>query len=221
MEIEKKSGLNSYKYINCPAAQQHRLFRKMAVVVSMQIVLLCTVTTVAPACLGNVVVIGTSDTSLNRLAAELVMQFITERTGTTTKIIFHRQGRELEKSIAAEDDSDRIDILLTNSLSTQWGMDLLRKDRDEDSPPTFILKKDKMDFGPWLLPGPRWLQSDSACFILIRKDLLDDFPLLPRLLNKLATTMGNVEFAGLVDLVEAGEKAKNVARKILKQKRLI
>jgi hypothetical protein len=221
MEIEKKSVLNSYKHFNYRAGQQQRLFLKTAIVISMQIILLCTVTTIAPACIGNVVVIGTSDTSLNRLAAELVMQFITERTGTTTKIIFHRTGHQLEESITAVDDSDRIDILLTNSLSTQWGMDFLREDKDDGKPPTFILKKDTMDFGQWLTPDPIWLQTDSAYFILIRKDLLDDFPLLPRLLNKLAITLDNAEFAGLVDLVEAGEKAKNIARKVLKQKGLI
>lgn len=209
--------------LNNVSKKTSRLMTKgsMIVAIIIQFILAGIFSNVALACIGNTVVIGTSETPVNQLAAEIIMQLITERTGTASKVIFYDKAIDVEKGLVAEDDSDRIEILLTNNLMAQWGVDFLPEDAINENLPIYKLNKGTIDFGQWMIPDQVWLQANSSYFILIRKDILTDFPMLPRLLSKITSRLTNKEFSRLVEEVEAGKKAKNVARRVLKEKGLI
>lgn len=50
------------------------------------------------------------------------MQLITERTGTTTKIIYYDEDVQVENGLVDEDENQQIDILLVNNMISQWGI---------------------------------------------------------------------------------------------------
>jgi glycine betaine/choline ABC-type transport system substrate-binding protein len=56
---------------------------------------------------------------------------------------------------------------------------------------------------------------------LLRRDVLTNFPLLPRILNKLAGTIDDETFLDLEARVRSGDKPKNVAMDFLRTKKLI
>jgi glycine betaine/choline ABC-type transport system substrate-binding protein len=56
---------------------------------------------------------------------------------------------------------------------------------------------------------------------LLRRDVLTNFPLLPRILNKLAGSIDDETFYDLEAKVSAGDKPKNVAKDFLRTKKLI
>jgi len=56
---------------------------------------------------------------------------------------------------------------------------------------------------------------------LLRRDVLINFPLLPRILDKLAGTIDDETFNELETKISAGEKPKNVAKDFLRAKKLI
>jgi len=56
---------------------------------------------------------------------------------------------------------------------------------------------------------------------IVRKDTLNKFPALPRVINKLAGILGNGTMSRLAAESDGGKNAKKVTRKFLKDKRLI
>lgn len=173
------------------------------------------------ACIGKIIVIGTSDIPTNRLAAEIIMQLITERTGTTTKIIYYDEDSQVKDGLVDEDENRQIDILLSNSLTGQWGISFIRTEKNIQQATTFILKSDNKNYDLWLLPDSTWISKNFDYYPLLRKNILTDFPMLPRLLSKITSRLTNKEFSILVEEVEEGKKAKNVAKRVLDQKGLI
>jgi osmoprotectant transport system substrate-binding protein len=173
------------------------------------------------ACIGKIIVIGTSDTPANRVAAEIIMQLITERTGTKVKIIFHREESEVRDGLNAEDEESKIDILLVNNLRSQWGVKFVNTGKNVEEPPVYSLQAGEINYDFWILPGSSWISHGFDYYPLLRKELLIDFPILPRLLNKISSRLSIADFSNLVEKVKAGKKARNEAKDILKQKGLI
>ena len=77
----------------------------------------------------------------------------------------------------------------------------------------------------WLKPlGFRENQTDAEPTViapLLRRDVLTNFPILPKILNKLAGTIDDETFNDLESRVSGGEKPKNVAKDFLRTKKLI
>jgi glycine betaine/choline ABC-type transport system substrate-binding protein len=71
------------------------------------------------------------------------------------------------------------------------------------------------------LPGSSWISNGFDYYPLLRKELLIDFQVLPRLLNKITSRLSPTDFSNLVKKVTAGKKARNAAKDILKEKGLI
>jgi osmoprotectant transport system substrate-binding protein len=63
--------------------------------------------------------------------------------------------------------------------------------------------------------------SPSYTATILRVDILNNFPVLPRVINKLGSTIDNETYAKLIKSAESGEKPKKVARDFLKSKKLI
>jgi hypothetical protein len=109
-------------------------------IVIMQFALILLTIQSVGACIGKIIVIGTSDTSANRVAAEIMMQLITERTGTKAKIIFYKEESEVRDGLIAEDEESKIDILLVNNLTSQWGVSFSKAEVNGEEPPVYSLQ---------------------------------------------------------------------------------
>jgi hypothetical protein len=184
-------------------------------------VLILIVVNIGSACIGKIFVIGTSDTPVNRMAAEIRMQLITERTGTKAKIIFYKEKSEVRDGLNAKDEESQIDILLVNNLTSQWGVSFSDTEMSSELPQVYTLTTGNTNYGLWILPDSSWKTDRYGYSPLLRKKMLIDYPMLPRLLNKIPSHLSIIDFANLVEEVKAGKKARNAAKDVLKQKGLI
>ncbi|VAW40988.1 hypothetical protein MNBD_DELTA03-1263, partial [hydrothermal vent metagenome] len=77
----------------------------------------------------------------------------------------------------------------------------------------------------WLNPfGYQDIQADgrhSESAPLLRRDVLTNFPLLPRVLNKLSGAVSSRSYKSMMKKVVDGKKPRNVAKDFLKRKKLI
>ena len=175
----------------------------------------------ADACTGKVIVIGTSDTPVKKVSAEIIMQLIAERTGTKAKIIFYSDKYEVRDGLNTTDEESQIDILLVNNLASEWGITFTKAKMDDEEFPAYALTEREKDYDLWILPDSSWTTTSYGYYPLLRKKLLVDFPALPRLLNKIKSRLSIVDFSKLVEEVKSGKKAKNVAKDFLEYKGLI
>lgn len=193
---------------------------------NISIFVVCTILLfwVSPAfgCLSNTINIGILNTDKSRLLAELVLQTINERTGTNVRLLVYKNEKELNGALTITNRDDRIDLLIEDlekfkqiaeskkiTLSTSTEN---TASHDKDDLLSFIqtpLVIDRLDEG-----GPEIM-------IFYRSDLLNDFPLLPRLLNKLSRKLDFKNYIQVLQYVADGRKPKNVAKDFLRKKNLI
>ena len=175
----------------------------------------------ANACIGKVIIIGASDTPVNRVSVEIIMQLITERTGTKAKIIYYSDDSEVSDGLNTADEETQIDILLVNNLASEWGISFTKAEVDGGKFPAYALAAREITYDLWILPDKSWTTHSYGFYPLMRKKLLVDFPALPRLLNKIKSRLSIVDFAKLVEEVKSGKKARNVAKDFLEYNGLI
>jgi osmoprotectant transport system substrate-binding protein len=63
--------------------------------------------------------------------------------------------------------------------------------------------------------------TPSYTAAVLRLEILNNFPALPRVIGKLGSMINDEAYAGLMRSVESGEKPKKAARDFLKSKKLI
>ncbi|MEW6221229.1 MAG: glycine betaine ABC transporter substrate-binding protein [Thermodesulfobacteriota bacterium] len=177
------------------------------------------------ACVGRFLFVGTVDTPQGRVLAELVAQLINERTGTTVKIRFFDDRAKLYQALRSANEEERADILVEDTASA---MAMLKQERLPEANAEYLAAKEayEKELGlVWLNPfGFRSAQEGGPTTVsapVLRQDVLANFPLLPRVLNKLAGAIDDAAFAGLVGEVQSGNKPNNVARDWLRAKKLI
>jgi glycine betaine/choline ABC-type transport system substrate-binding protein len=61
----------------------------------------------------------------------------------------------------------------------------------------------------------------SHTAVLVRSEVINNFPVLPRVIDKLGNVITDETYRKLVASVDSGEKSKKVARDFLKSKKLI
>jgi glycine betaine/choline ABC-type transport system substrate-binding protein len=173
-------------------------------------------------CLSNTINIGLLNNDESRLMAELVSLTIGERTGTNVRLLIYETGEELSEALTIENRDDRIDLTVENlekiiQTEERTKITILKTEKNTDSlnindSPTFIHHP--------LVPGN--LNGKGYGFLVFyRNDLLKDYPLLPRLLNKISRAIDNESYKQLLQNVVDGKKPRNVARDYLKNKDLI
>ena len=176
-------------------------------------------------CVGRVLFVGALSSSADRLMSELLATLINERTGTNVQIRFFDDRDQLYNAMKLTDEADRVDIIVED---TSHAMSHLKRQRLADVKQEYLDAKElyekKLDI-IWLKPlGFRKNQTDAEPTViapLLRRDVLTNFPLLPRILNKLAGTIDDETFNDLEARVSAGDKPKNVAKDFLRTKKLI
>lgn len=175
------------------------------------------------ACVGRILYIGSLENPESRLMSELLVTLINERTGTNVKIRFENNKDELYKAFSSHDENTRVDIIVENTVDA---MNKINKQRLNDPNAEFSEVKKSYEKEMeliWLSPfGFRTGKHDDAISApILRLDVLTNFPLLPRILNKLSGAINTSTYNELLNKVKNGEKAKNVAKDYLKSKKFI
>lgn len=174
----------------------------------------------ADACVGKLLSIGVVNSSEGKVLSEILSVLITERTGTAVTVKFFPGLRELYDAVKVK----QVDISVEN---TSTAMRLLNKAAEADAKKAYEYVKAayEKDMGlVWLKPfgfqnGTGGERSHTA--VILRAEILNNFPILPRVINKLGGSITDETYLRLIASVESGEKAKKVARDFLKSKKLI
>ncbi len=177
------------------------------------------------ACVGRFLYIGSLDTIEDKMLAQMLVLLINERTGTTVKIRYFDNTEALYNGLKENDEEKRADIIIENTADA---LAFLKKPQPGDLDQTFKQVKEiyESDLGLiWLKPfGFKNATGDEKQTIsapLVRRDVLTNYPLLPRVLKKLAKSIKDEAFSTLTAKVRDGEKPKNISKDFLRTKKLI
>jgi osmoprotectant transport system substrate-binding protein len=177
----------------------------------------------ATACVGKTLVVGALDTPQQQVLANLLAILIGERTGTTVKVV------PAASHAAAHEALLKADLDMYVEYTGIGQMEILKAPPIADQGALYKAVKERYNQElnlVWLEPfgfadpklAPVGTVAEAAP--VVRKDTLKKFPALARLINKLGGTID----AATMQKLEAGVKgdnAKDVARKFLKEHRLI
>ncbi len=177
------------------------------------------------ACVGRTLYVGALDTTEDKVLAQMLVLLINERTGTTVKIRFFDTEEALYRALREDDEEKRADIIVENSRDA---LALLKKPDPGDLDQTYRQVKAiyESELGLiWLNPfGFRQGSGDRPQAVsapLVRQDVLTNYPLLPRVLNKLAGAINDETFLYLTSRVRDGEKPQNVSKDFLRANKFI
>lgn len=175
----------------------------------------------ADACVGKLLHIGVLNSSEGQVLSEILSTLITERTGTNVSVVVYKSMQELYDAMQAK----KVDMTIEN---TARAMHLLKQPAETD--PKIAYEYVKTEYEKergmiWLKPfgfsRGSGAVSPSYTATILRVDILNNFPVLPRVINKLGSTIDDETYAKLIKSAEGGEKPKKIARDFLKSKKLI
>ena len=176
-------------------------------------------------CVGRILYVGALDTPEDKVISQLLVLLINERTGTTVKIRYFDNNDQLYSALQQNDEDKRVDIIVEN---TEDALAILKKPKPGDLDQTYKQVKElyESELGLiWLNPFGFTHASGNAqhsvSATLVRRDVLTNYPLLPRVLNKLAGAITDETYTTLTGKVQAGEKPKNVSKDFLRAKKFI
>ncbi len=176
-------------------------------------------------CVGRILYVGALDTPEDKVISQLLVQLINERTGTTVKIRYFDNNDLLYEALQQNDEDKRVDIIVEN---TEDALAILKKPKPGDLDQTYKQVKEiyESELGLiWLNPfgftHAAGIAQQSVSATLVRRDVLTNYPLLPRVLNKLAGAITDETYTSLTAKVRAGEKPKNVSKDFLRAKKFI
>lgn len=177
------------------------------------------------ACVGRILYVGSLDTAEDKVLAQMLVLLINERTGTTVKIRYFDNEELLYAALKENDEEKRADIIIEN---TDDALALLKKPTPGDLDVTYKQVKElyESELGLiWLNPfGFKHATGDETQTVsapLVRRDVLTNYPLLPRVLNKLAGAVNDETFSNLTAKVRNGEKPQNVSKDFLRANKFI
>lgn len=177
----------------------------------------------ANACVGKALVVGVVDTPQQQILANILAILIGERTGTTVKVVpaashaaAHDALLKAELDMYVEYTGiGQVEILKAAPVAEQAALYKAVKERYNQELNLIWLEP----FGfvdPKLAPAGTVAEAAPV----VRKDTLKKFPALARLINKLGGTINQATMQKLEAGVK-GDNAKEIARKFLKENRLI
>jgi len=175
----------------------------------------------ANACVGKTLSVGILNTAEDRLLAEILSVLINERTGTTVTIRVYRNAEDVYRAVK----KGEISILIEN---TDRALEILKKPVERNAKKAYDISKEEFqkNYGLiWLQPFGLLQQHGekypSYCCFVLATDTLNNFPALPRVINKLSGTLNNEAYEKLIKSVDTGGKPSAVARDFLKSRKLI
>ena len=175
----------------------------------------------ADACVGKVLNIGVINSPEGQVLAEMLSILINERTGTTLSIRLFKNTQELYEGVKGK----QVDLLIEN---TTKAMHLLNKPVEVDPNKAYQVVKTAYEkekgliwLKPFVFSKGTGGEPSSYTATILTVEILNNFPALPRVIDKLGSTMNDEVYAKLMKSVESGEKPKKVAKDFLKSKKLI
>jgi len=177
------------------------------------------------ACVGRTLYVGSLDSTEDKVLAQMLVLLINERTGTTVKIRYFDNNAAMYNALKENDEEKRADIIVEN---TDDALAILKKSHSGDLDQTYKQVKElyESDLGLiWLNPfgfkHGTGNEKQTISAPLVRRDVLTNYPLLPRVLNKLAGAINDETFSSLTAKVRDGEKPQNVSKDFLRAKKFI
>jgi osmoprotectant transport system substrate-binding protein len=175
----------------------------------------------ADTCVGKLLHIGVLNSSEGQVFAEMISALIKERTGTTVDTKFYKSQQELYDAVKAK----QVDISIEN---TTRAMQMLNKPAEADAKKAYEVVKAtyEREKGLAVLRPYGFLNGNgggapSYTATVLRIEVLNNFPVLPRVMDKLGSSITDETYTKLIKSVESGEKPNKVARDFLKSKKLI
>lgn len=165
------------------------------------------------ACVGKVLYIGITNNPQERLLAEVASVLINERTGTTVKVQSFRTSNELYGAMK----QGQVSLMIE---STDHALERLHKPREAN--PKTALELVKAEYKKSL--NLVWFEQfgGSRRFAPVASaEALNNYPALPKLINKLAGVLNDDSFARLAKATDSDEKLKKATREFLKSRKLI
>ncbi len=179
----------------------------------------------ACACVGRTLYIGARGTVGEKLLTEMLELLINERTGTTVKTRYFDNTDQLYQALKSNIEESRVDIIVED---TERAAALLKIPRNSDLSKEYSIVKKRYEeefaviwLNPFGFTQKNGQTGRSFNATLVRLDVLNNFPLLPRVLNKLAGAINNEVLKDLLAKVKSGEKRRNVARDFLMKMKFI
>ena len=175
------------------------------------------------ACVGKTLIVGVLDTPQQQVLANLLAILIGERTGTSVKVVPAASHAAAHEALLRADFDMYVEYTGIGQVQILGGVPIA----DQAALYKAVKERYNQELNLiWLEPfgfvnkqqAPAGTVAEAAP--VVRKDTLKKFPALARLINKLG---GTIDLATMQKL-EAGVKgdnAKDVARKFLKENRLI
>ncbi len=191
--------------------------KKMVILIFM----LLFISSQSDACIGRIINISILGTENEHMIAELVSVMINERTGTTVNIKVYDSLDKLYTAVKKEEFT----ILIEN---TDRAMIMLNMPVVEDHMKAYNILKEEFRNNlnlTWLKPFGSLPDSsgNNVHFYspVISRDVLINFPALPRVINKLTGVLDDKFFSDVLKSIKAGQKPGKVVRRFLKKKKLI
>lgn len=196
--------------------------QKFSYILGCCIILILSSVVTGQACVGRILTISINDTIEQKVIGQLLATYVTERTGTTVNMITVSDGMTNEQQI----EQAKADIILNYlnvGLTKIEGADSAGEEQENYG----LVKQHYIDeFGiVWLRPlgykGP--LMDSAAASLAIpvtTRDVLNRFPVLDRVINKLSGRLDERTVQQLIKAVETDEIVA-VVKNFLKDQNLI
>ena len=172
----------------------------------------------APAfsCVGKVLAIGIVASPQETVYAELISQVVTERTGTTVKVVPFRDVRELYAAVR----KGEVGVIIEN---TERGEKMLERHREASGRAAYEeLKREYRKSLNLVWLDPVSADSGSRYYApVISAETMGNLPALPKLINRLTGVLTEESYAKLVRSARGEEKPRRLVRDFLKAKKLI
>jgi osmoprotectant transport system substrate-binding protein len=177
----------------------------------------------ASACVGKTIVVGALDTPQQQVLANMLAILIGERTGTTVKVVPAASHEAAHQALLKADldmyveytGVGQVKILGAAPVADQ--AELYKAVKERYNQELNLVWLEPFGFAdPKLAPAGTVAEAAP----LVRKDTLKKFPALARLINKLGGTI-NLATMQKLEAAVKGDNAKEIARKFLKENRLI
>lgn len=167
----------------------------------------------ADACVMKMLNVGVINSTEAQVLAEMLGALINERTGTTVSTKFYKNSQELYDAVKAK----QVDIIIENTTRATHLLNLALDDNMHKAYDTVKAAYEKEKGLVWLKP----FGFHPYTAPVLKTEVLNNFPGLPRVLEKLSGIINDEMHTKLIKSVESGEKPKKVARDFLKSKKLI
>lgn len=196
-----------------------QLFAAAALVLSLAL----TLASPASACVGKTLLIGSKGTLQQDLLAQVISTLISERTGTTVKVV------RFDSTAAAHQALLKADLDMYVEYTGVGQLEILQGEAIADESALYQAVKERYNQElnlVWLKPlgfsAPQAVSTaiGAQAAPVVRKDTLKKFPALARLINKLEGAIDAEAMAALEQQAQ-GDGVGDVARAFLKARRLI